>query len=271
MEKVKKLIFTLVISVLAIVPVITNAETINVKNSEELLAAVKGNNTVVLQDNITLDKALEVNGNDIILNLNGKTITANKYIDLLKGSLEITGKGTIKDTRDLASVGATIYVEGSTNKSDVAYSTLNVGSDVVIETTQWGLAVWDTSKKAYGVIVNFDGRIISSGDQAGGITIQGNIKNDGTIINAPVINLSKTTKVTATGSNGFPLYAAGAGIWNIVGGTYEGINGSLGAKSGNLNISGGTFIATAEPGKAEGYGNGINGIGAAIQLGSDSG
>ena len=128
MEKVKKLIFTLVISVLAIVPVITNAETINVKNSEELLAAVKGNNTVVLQDNITLDKALEVNGNDIILNLNGKTITANKYIDLLKGSLEITGKGTIKDTRDLASVGATIYVEGSTNKSDVAYSTLNVGS-----------------------------------------------------------------------------------------------------------------------------------------------
>ena len=56
MEKVKKLIFTLVISVLAIVPVITNAETINVKNSEELLAAVKGNNTVVLQDNITLDK-----------------------------------------------------------------------------------------------------------------------------------------------------------------------------------------------------------------------
>ena len=89
MEKVKKLIFTLVISVLAIVPVITNAETINVKNSEELLAAVKGNNTVVLQDNITLDKALEVNGNDIILNLNGKTITANKYIDLLKGSLAL--------------------------------------------------------------------------------------------------------------------------------------------------------------------------------------
>lgn len=271
MEKVKKLIFTLVISVLVIVPVITNAETIDVKTAEELFAAVKGNNTVVLQDNITLDKALEVNGNDIILNLNGKTITANKYIDLLKGSLEITGKGTIRDTRELASVGATIYVEGSTNKSDVAYSTLNVGSDVVIETTQWGLAVWDTSKKAYGVTVNFDGRIISSGDKAGGITVQGNIHNDGTIINAPVINLSKTTKVTSTGSDGFPLYGAGAGIWNIVGGTYEGINGALGVKSGCINISGGTFIATAEPGKAEGYGNGINGVGAAIQLESNTG
>lgn len=271
MKNLKKLLFTFIISVLVLVPVITNAETINVKTMEELLNAVKGNNTVVLDDNITLNKALEINGNNVVLDLNGKTITiTEKYIDLIKGSLEITGKGTIKDTRVLEAPGSTIYVEGSTNKSDTGYSTLYVGKDVTIDTTQWGLSVWDTSAKAYGVTVNFDGTIVSTGSKAGGITIQGNIKNDGTAINVPVINLSKTTKITATGSDGFPLYGAGAGQWNVVGATCEGINGALGVKSGRFNIVNATLKATGKPGVVEGYGNGINGVGAAIQIESNN-
>ena len=271
MKNLKKLIFTFIISVLVLVPVITNAETINVKTMEELLNAVKGNNTVVLDDNITLNKALEINGNNVVLDLNGKTITiTEKYIDLIKGSLEITGKGTIKDTRVLETTGSTMYVEGSTNKSDSGYSTLYVGKDVTIDTTQWGLTVWDTSAKAYGVTVNFDGTIVSTGNEAGGITIQGKIKNDGTVINVPVINLSKTTKITATGSNGFPLYGAGAGQWNVVEATCEGINGALGVKSGRFNINNTTLKATGKPGVAEGYGNGINGVGAAIQIESNN-
>lgn len=271
MKNLKKLLFTFIISVLVLVPVITNAETINVKTMEELLNAVKGNNTVVLDDNITLNKALEINGNNVVLDLNGKTITiTEKYIDLIKGSLEITGKGTIKDTRVLEATGSTMYVEGSTNKDDTAFSTLNVGENVTIETTQWAISVWDTSGFAYGVTVNFDGKIISTGSKAGGITIQGNIKNDGTIINVPVINLSKTTKITATGSDGFPLYGAGAGQWNVVEATCEGINGALGVKSGRFNIVNTTLKATGKPGVAEGYGNGINGVGAAIQIESNN-
>lgn len=271
MKNLKKLLFTFITSVLVLVPVITNAETINVKTMEELLNAVKGNNTVVLDDNITLNKALEINGNNVVLDLNGKTITiTEKYIDLIKGSLEITGKGTIKDTRVLEATGSTIYVEGSTNKSDTGYSTLYVGKNITIDTTQWGLSVWDTSAKAYGVTVNFDGTIVSTGSKAGGITIQGNIKNDGTAINVPVINLSKTTKITATGSDGFPLYGAGAGQWNVVEATCEGINGALGVKSGRFNIVNATLKATGKPGVVEGYGNGINGVGAAIQIESNN-
>ena len=271
MKNLKKLLFTFIISVLVLVPVITNAETINVKTMEELLNAVKGNNTVVLDDNITLNKALEINGNNVVLDLNGKTITiTEKYIDLIKGSLEITGKGTIKDTRVLEATGSTIHVEGSTNKSDAGYSTLYVGKDITIDTTQWGLSVWDTSAKAYGVTVNFDGTIVSTGSKAGGITIQGNIKNDGTAINVPVINLSKTTKITATGSDGFPLYGAGAGQWNVLEATCEGINGALGVKSGRFNIVNATLKATGKPGVIEGYGNGINGVGAAIQIESNN-
>ena len=86
----------------------------------------------------------------------------------------------------------------------------------------------------------------------------------------PVINLSKTTKITATGSDGFPLYGAGAGQWNVVGATCEGINGALGVKSGRFNIDNATLKATGKPGVAEGYGNGINGVGAAIQIESNN-
>ena len=48
MKKLKKIAFALICSVLVLVPVITNAETVNVKTMEELLTAVKGDNTVVL-------------------------------------------------------------------------------------------------------------------------------------------------------------------------------------------------------------------------------
>lgn len=271
MEKVKKLFFTLICSVLVLVPVITNAETINVKTMDELLSAVKGDNTVILDENITLDSSLVVNGNNVILDLNGKTLTANKYIDLVKGSLEITGKGTIKDVRELSQVASTIYVEGSTNKDDNAFSTLNVGENVTIETTQWAISVWDTSGFAYGVNVNFDGKIISTGEKAGGITIQGNIANNNSIVNAPVVNLSTTTSIKASGSNAFPIYQAGMGIINVAGGNYEGVKGAYGIKRGIANISKGTLIATADPTVGEGYGNGIKGTGAAIQIESNDG
>lgn len=271
MEKVKKLFFTLLISVAAIVPVITNAETINVKTMDELLSAVNGDNTVILDENITLDSSLVINGNNVVLDLNGKTLTANKYIDLVKGSLEITGKGTIKDVRELSQVASTIYVEGSTNKNDTGFSMLNVGENVTIETKQWAIAVWDTSGFAYGVTVNFDGKIISTGDRTGGITIQGNIANDNSIINAPVVNLSKTTSIKASGSDAFPIYQAGMGIINVAGGNYEGVKGTYGIKRGVANISEGTLIATADPTTGVGYGNGIKGTGAAIQIESNDG
>lgn len=271
MEKMKKLIFTLICSVLVLVPVITNAETINVKTMDELLSAVKGDNTVILDENITLDSSLVVNGNNVILDLNGKILIANKYIDLVRGSLEITGKGTIKDTRVLETVASTMYVEGSTNKDDTVFSTLNIGENVTIETTQWAISVWDTSGFAYGVNVNFAGKIISTGEKAGGITIQGNIANNNSIVNAPVVNLLATTSIKASGSDAFPIYQAGMGVINVVGGNYEGVKGAYGIKRGVANISGGTLIATADPTTGVGYGNGIKGTGAAIQIESNDG
>lgn len=141
---------------------VLNAASVNVNTEEELLNAVKSDGTIVLNDNITLTKALEVKGNNVIIDLNGKTITIqngyNGYFDLFKGKLEFTGKGTIKDVRVKERVAATIWVEGSTDVNDKDFSVLTIGKDVTIDTTQWGLAVSHTDGKAYGLTVNFNGK-----------------------------------------------------------------------------------------------------------------
>lgn len=271
MKKFKKLIFTFMFAVL-LMPVL-NAASVNVNTEEELLNAVKSDGTIVLNDNITLTKALEVKGNNVIIDLNGKTITIqngyNGYFDLFKGKLEFTGKGTIKDVRVKERVAATIWVEGSTDVNDKDFSVLTIGKDVTIDTTQWGLAVSDTDGKAYGLTVNFNGKIVSSAVNGGGITVFGNVKNIGNgLTNAPVINLSNTASVKAVGDAA--LYAAGVGIWYIDGGTYEGLS-TIGAKSGKFVINNGMFIATGIPKTGELYGNGIISTGSVIQIENNKG
>lgn len=271
MKNFKKLIFTFMFAVL-LMPVL-NAASVNVNTEEELLNAVKSDGTIVLNDNITLTKALEVKGNNVIIDLNGKTITIqngyNGYFDLFKGKLEFTGKGTIKDVRVKERVAATICVEGSTDVNDKDFSVLTIGKDVTIDTTQWGLAVSHTDGKAYGLTVNFNGKIVSSAVNGGGITVIGDVKNTGNgLTNAPVINLSNTASVKAVGDAA--LYAAGVGIWYIDGGTYEGLS-TIGAKSGKFVINNGMFIATGVPKTGELYGNGIISTGSVIQIENNKG
>lgn len=271
MKKIKKLIFTFMFAVL-LMPVL-NAASVNVNTEEELLNAVKSDGTIVLNDNITLTKALEVKGNNVIIDLNGKTITIqngyNGYFDLFKGKLEFTGKGTIKDVRVKERVAATIWVEGSTDVNDKDFSVLTIGKDVTIDTTQWGLAVSHTDGKAYGLTVNFNGKIVSSAVNGGGITVFGDVKNAGNgLTNAPVINLSNTASVKAVGDAA--LYGAGVGIWYIDGGTYEGLS-TIGAKSGKFVINNGMFIATGVPKTGELYGNGIISTGSSIQIENNKG
>lgn len=115
MKKFKKLIFTFIFAVL-LMPVL-NAASVNVNTEEELLNAVKSDGTIVLNDNITLTKPIIVNGNNVIVDLNGKTITIqDTSIKLYKGKLELTGKGTIKDVTKKN--GCTIWAYGSNDAKD---------------------------------------------------------------------------------------------------------------------------------------------------------
>ena len=204
-KKFKKMIFTLLLALL-VLPVL-NAVSVDVKTEEELFSAVKNDGTIVLKEDITLNKALEIKGRDVIIDLNGKTITVNAYFDLFKGVLEFTGKGTIKDVRVRDSVAATIWVDGST--------------------------------------VNFNGKIVSSAKDGGGITVFGNVKNVGNDL------------------NNVPLYGAGVDIWNIVGGEYIG-KSAIGVKSGKFVINDGVFTANGERKTGTLYGNGMYSTGSAI-------
>lgn len=148
-----------------------------------------------------------------------------------------------------------------------------MGKDVKIETKRYGITVWPVTKNkeyfpTYGTVINFNGTIISTNENAGGINISGNLKNDGKLENAPVINLGKTAVIKTAADTA--LYGAGMGVWNINGGIYEG-KSAIGIKSGKLVINDGTFTATGEFKTGELYGNGIYSTGSSIQIENNKG
>ena len=274
MKNFKKIVLSILLGVLVIVPSTVYALT-EVKTNEELKEAVKNDNEIVLQNDIIMTDDITVRGQKINIDLNGNSLTLKAYIRVYEGSLEFSGKGLIKDDRE--DLKGTIYVYGSTDSKAVSYATLTVGKDVKIETKRYGIVVWPITENkkpvptyfpTYGTVINFNGTIISTNENAGGITISGNLKNDGKLENAPIINIGKTAVVKTTAEAA--LYAAGIGVWNIDGGVFEG-KSAIGIKSGKLVINDGTFTATGETKTGELYGNGIISTGSSIQIENNKG
>lgn len=270
MKNFKKIVLTIMLGVLVLLPSAVYAKT-EVKTNEELKAATKNGGDIVLQNDIVLTDDITVKGQNISIDLNGNTITLKAYIDVFEGSLEFKGNGLIKDDRE--DTNATIYVYGSADSKAVAFATLTVGKDVKIETKRYGITVWpcEVNKKAvptYGTVVNFNGTIISTNKNAGAITINGNIQNNGKLENAPIINIGKTAVIKSSADTA--MYAAGIGSWNIDGGEFEG-NSVIGIKSGKLVINDSVFTAVGDPKTGELYGNGIISTGSAIQIENNAG
>lgn len=274
MKNFKKIVLSILLGVLVIVPSTVYALT-EVKTNEELKEAVKNDGEIVLQKDIIMTDDITVRGQKINIDLNGNSLTLKAYIRVYEGSLEFSGKGLIKDDRE--DLRGTIYVYGSTDSKAVSFATLTVGKDVKIETKRYGIVVWPITENkkpvptyfpTYGTVINFNGTIISTNENAGGITISGNLKNDGKLENAPIINIGKTAVVKTTAEAA--LYAAGIGVWNIDGGVFEG-KSAIGIKSGKLVINDGTFTATGETKTGELYGNGIISTGSSIQIENNKG
>ena len=274
MKNFKKIVLSILLGVLVIVPSTVYALT-EVKTNEELSEAVKNDSEIVLQNDIIMTDDIIVRGQKINIDLNGNSLTLKAYIRVYEGSLEFSGKGLIKDDRE--DLRGTIYVYGSTDSKAVSYATLTVGKDVKIETKRYGIVVWPITENkkpvptyfpTYGTVINFNGTIISTNENAGGITISGNLKNDGKLENAPIINIGKTAVVKTTAEAA--LYGAGMGVWNIDGGVFEG-KSAIGIKSGKLVINDGTFTATGETKTGELYGNGIISTGSSIQIENNKG
>lgn len=279
----RKISFILLIMLFAtaVLPVILHATTGNVAKVgdkeyatlEEAVKVADKNNVITLIDDVKLSDTLLLNNNkEITIDLNNHTISApNTTIRVQGAKLTLIGKGTVKENNPY--YGA-IYIKGSENKNDTNYSVVDVGKDVILN--GWtGIFVDQLSGKeskpyAYGVVVNSDATIKSvkdnTGERGSGVYLNGKVKH---ISNAPIINLTSNAKISSEGNG---IYAAGYGIWNINGATIEGEEAGLAIKSGVFKVNDAKISSNGKDVRpTEGWGNGINPSGSAIQIESNKG
>lgn len=243
------------------------------KTLADAVAEAKNGDTVTLLANAELAATLQINGGKTItIDLNGFDISYSSGVVLVQDAhVTFTGRGTIWETAPY--LGA-ITLKGSDDPSDMNYTSVTVGEDVTL--IAWApvfITPYQSSGApyAYGVTVDLYGTLQSAedtyGDKGHGVYVNGQIKHT---TNYPVINLYPTCTVTSEGDG---IYAAGYAEWNINGASVTGYGMGIGIKAGTLNISGDAEIRCTGPNEAptEGFSNGINASGAAIQIESNVG
>jgi len=266
-------LYILFITIIGFIPKVFASDTIEARignkffdNLEDAINVASSTDIINLTTNVILDDTININ-KTVNINLNNNNIEANEMVFLVQGgSLNLSGTGTISETKP--NYGA-IVLKGSEDPTKVDYSTVSVGSGVTLE--GWsGIFINHEKKKGYGILVNMNGKINAvndvSGSHGAGIYVNGNIQHQN---NAPIINLTSTTKITSTGNG---IYAAGYATYNINGAYISGVESGLGIKSGVFNILDGTILGTGEDKTpTSGNNNGINASGTAIQIESNPG
>lgn len=226
--------------------------------------------TIKLLDDVNTNSLvkLTINNNaNVTIDLNGKSINlnTNSYFLVSNGTLNLIGEGTIKETKPYY---APIMVSRSASDTGTTPIVVNVGEGVTLEGWAGIFIDKNSSNRVANTTVNFSGTINSVRDTTNaaghGIYINGEVKD---ATSYPVINIENTAKIT---SEGVGIYAAGYATWNIKGGYIEAPETVIGIKSGNLNITGGTLVATGEKDiPTASNNNGINGSGVPIQIESN--
>lgn len=203
-----------------------------------LLASKNSSTPVVLLKDVTITKddtkiSLEPTEKaSYVLDLNGKTITAERFLFNISKNAELTLKnGTItKNVVDGAPVAQIEYT-----------GILNIEKDLTINAVEYGVTVWeDATLNCSGTINLADDGYAISGN--GGETANTTVNINGGKIAAP---------------NGAAIYHPQTGTLNINGGELT-ANTVIGIKAGSLNILGGKLTATGEKVTPKEKGNGFN-------------
>lgn len=249
-----------------------NAAVVEVKNEEELTSCVAtSENTCKLTADIEVANTITINDNkNIVIDLNNHTITLakSKYFNIQSASFEVTGTGEIKEkVYYYGPIMVRGNEEGSTSKTKVV-----IGENVTLN--GWAGIFINQTKSASGVALNSNMEIVVNGKVYG--NHDGSDDGSGIYINGIV--KSKTNKVTIgktaviDGKNGVGIYAAGYAEWNIEGATIKGAQSGIGIKAGILNLKDAKISSNGEDTTpTEGFSNGINSSGAAIQIESNKG
>lgn len=252
-----------------------NNSTLEITGGEfsDIINAVKysaSTSTIKLNQDVNLKDRLDITeGKVITLDLNGKTLSRdNQTIRVQNGTLNLIGIGTIKENNNDGF--APILIKGSTVSTDTNYSNVTVGKDVILRGFA-GLFIDQNAEKAYGVNVEFNGKIVSPAEEGHtavgyAIYVNGLIKH---AENAPVIRIGSTAIIESPRSHG--IYAAGYANWTIEdGASITGVS-AIEIKAGTMAINGGTFTATEVTPSHVAFGNGTSTKGYALAVVNNAG
>lgn len=266
----KKILFSLLM--FCLIPIVSASTNPLVKIDGRFYDTLEGainaageDEVISLVSDVELDNTLKIN-KVVNIDLNGNDIMAyEKVFEVKGGFLNLSGKGTIKETKP--NYGAVMLI-GSNNPTE-NYSSVSVGKDVTLE--GWsGIFINHENSKSYGVHVNLEGKINALNDISGGtgagVYVNGNIKDKDY---SPVVNIMDGAEIKSTGNG---LYIAGYSTFNIEDAYIEGDLSAIGIKSGKLIIDGATLVCNGDDKTpTEGYNNGIKASGTTIQIESNSG
>lgn len=203
-------------------------------------ASVAGD-VVKLKENTTITRGVLLHS-ETTLDLGGFTLTAEPgtFIAVINGNKDVkivNGTIELNNAANATGQNANVVMQGVTTK-DGATTSLTIAEDVTINSNLNGIVIQAEDKESYNTILNLYGKVNA---KEVGITINGWIS----VVDAlqPVVNIYESASIKTT--EGPAIYAAGYGSWNIYGGYFEGTE-AVNVKSGNINISGGTFKATGE-------------------------
>ena len=185
-----------------------------------------------------------INSNkNVVLDMDGKSLTTD-FMYVLNGSLEVMG-GTVNNT---------IYVYGLDTASTGMQSVLKVDSDATIA-SNFGVILYNLAGKtaAYDATIDIDGTV------NGIVWVMGNITEGNSVINVNA-DAQITGDDVGIGLNGMATVNIHDGA--SVTGTATGIE----ARSGNLNVYGGTITGQGTTFSLEANGNGTTTSGAGIAI-----
>lgn len=240
-------------------------------NSEDTLKTAIKNAAASTVTEITLAGDIEnvsdylriTDGKNIKLNLNGYNITfaQNKYFLVKNGTLELEGKGTVKESSPNYSP---VLMKGS--DSDVAnFSNVIVGKDVTLE--GWAGLFMDQTTNAnnYGMTAEIHGALKGCKDTSGamgaGIYVNGIIAHE--TGNAPKIHVYDGAIINA---EGLGMYLAGFTNTTIDKATVTGSETGIEIRAGKLTVNGATITGNGYPTSVTPNGNGATSDGAGIAV-----
>ena len=203
------------------------------------------NITVSLTNSVTLSKPVTIpQGSKVTVDLGGNTVSKDTMLFDVYGTLELKN-GTVNMPATEGS-GCAIWLNKTANLIVDSNATLSTDK----ASSNFAVGFYSDCTTA---ALTLKGKIVG----ANGVTINGNIKDNGNRIN---VNDGADIDVSGTG-----LYLAGVGETNL---SRANINGSTAVeiRAGKLTVNDGTYTSVAKDFKCEANGNGTTTDGAALAI-----